>query len=178
MAAPEAKEYRMEELEKYYTEIEYLYDLAEHFISTVEAPGVDDAQMQIALVEPLINEVTDATDVLTEEFIAVARGARNQGGHTASKSRIESAIRRIYTAMNDYKKRSKRVYAKTNSRLREATDRIVGAIQEHIEKVVAIFVEFIQLSLQNIMNKAEMDMLYQRQQKLALQMHTLSQPSQ
>ena len=119
----------------------------------------------VVIVDTLINEVTDATDVLTEEFIALARGVRKHTKNTASKSRIESALRRVYSAMNDYKKRSEKMYAKTNSKVRDVTDKIVDTIQEHIEHVIAIFVEFIQLSLQSVMNKAEMDMLYQRQQK-------------
>lgn len=178
MGMPQQKEYRLEELEKYYIEIEHLYDLAEDFIATAEASEVDHAQTQIALVEPLINEITDATDVLTEEFISLARGARQHSNHTASKTRIESAMRRIYMAMNEYKKRSARVYKKANSRLRDITDQMVDAVQEHVERVIAIFVEFIQLSLESIMHKAELDMLFQRQQKLALQMHGLSQQSQ
>lgn len=178
MAAPKQKEYRLEELEKHYEQIEYLYDLTEHFIATVEAPDVGDAHTQMALVEPLINEVTDATDVLTEEFIAVAKQARKHSGAKASKSRIESALRRVYTAMNDYRERSERVYGKTSARIRTLTDKIVDAIQEHVEAIIAIFCEFIQLSLQSVMNKVELDMLYQRQQKLALQMHTMNQPHQ
>lgn len=176
MAMPQQKEYRLEELEKYYQEIEYLYDLTEHFIATVEAPDVGDVDTQIALVEPMIHEITDATDVLTEEFITVAKHARHHSGHTASKTRIESALRRIYTAINDYRERSERVYGKTTSKIRTITDKIVDTIQEQVEKVISIFVEFIQLSLQSVMNKVELDMLYQRQQKLALQMHALSQP--
>ena len=97
MAAPQEKEYRLEELEQYYGKIEELYDLTEHFVSTIEAPDVKDIDTQMALVEPLINEITDATDVLTEEFISVARGARKHTKGTASKSRIESALRRIYS---------------------------------------------------------------------------------
>lgn len=175
MAAPVQKNYRLEELEERYGKIEYLYDLTEQFIATIESPEVKSSDTQIALVEPLINEVTDATDVLTEEFISVARNARGQSNHSASKTRIESALRRIYSAMNDYQKRSDRVYGKTTSRIRTLTDNIVAAIQEHVEHVIAIFVEFIQLSVQSVMSKTELDMLYQRQQKLALQMHGLSQ---
>jgi DNA-binding ferritin-like protein len=129
----------------------------------------------MALVEPLITEVTDATDVLTEEFIQVAKGARHNMSHTASKSRIESALRRVYTALNDYRTRSARAYGSTSSRLREMTDRAVDALQEQVEKVISLFVEFIQLSLQSLMSKADMDLLFQRQQKLALAMHAMSQ---
>lgn len=175
MAMPIQKEYRLEELEQYYGKIEYLYDLTEHFISTVDAPDVGDAHTQVAIVEPLINEITDATDVLTEEFIAVAKGARDHTNPKASKSRIESALRRVYTAMNDYRERSARVYGNASSRIRELTDNIIEAVQEHIEQVIAIFCEFIQISLQSVMNKTELDMLYQRQQKLALQMHSANQ---
>lgn len=175
MTVQTKKHYAMDELEQYYLEVESLYDLTGNLVNTLEGQEPKYLDAQLILVEPLINEITDATDVLTEEFLLLAKGARHHISNTASKSRIESSLRRIYTAINDYRARSARVYGKTASKLRETTDRVVDAIQEQVEKVVAIFVEFIQLSLQSIMNKVELGLLFQRQQKLALAMHAISQ---
>jgi hypothetical protein len=171
MAVQPKKHYAMDELEQYYLQVESLYDLTATLVDTLESPDVKSIDTQMALVEPLITEITDATDVLTEEFLQVAKGARHNMSHTASKSRIESSLRRIYTALNEYRTRSARAYGQTTSRLREMTDRAVDAIHEQVERVIALFVEFIQLSLQNLMSKADMDLLFQRQQKLALAMH-------
>lgn len=176
MTVQPKKHYAMDELEQYYMEVESLYDLTGELVNTLESPETRSIDTQMMLVEPLITEITDATDVLTEEFLQVAKGARHNMSHTASKSRIESSLRRIYTALNDYRARSARVYGKSSSKLREATDKAVDAIQEQVEKVIAIFVEFIQLSIQSVMNKVEMTLLFQRQQKLALAMHAMSQP--
>lgn len=175
MATPQQKHYGMDELEQHYLQVEKLYDLTGELVATLESPALQDSETQIALIEPLITEITDATDVLTEEFIQVAKGARYSMAHTASKSRIESALRRVYTSINDYRARSARVYGKTTTQLRELTDKAVDMIQEQVEKVIALFCEFIQLSLQSLMSKTELDILYQRQQKLALQMHALAQ---
>ena len=63
------KEYSMEELEVKYNEVTSLYDYAEELVATVESQFVQDPNGQLDIVEPLINEIGDATDVLAEEFI-------------------------------------------------------------------------------------------------------------
>lgn len=175
MALPQNKHYTMEDLEKNYQQVSSLYDMASELVELVEHPQQQQPDAQLSLVAPLIDELTDATDVLAEEFILVAKGARFKVTHTASKTRVESALRRIYIAISDYKTRSTQAAGRVGSQLKQATDLIVDRIHRQVEKVIGIFVEFIQLSLASVMNKNELEELKQRETNVAFMLHQMSQ---
>src|SRR5688572_4823949 len=77
--------------EKYY-DITELYDLSQELLDTVESEFVKQPKEQFALIEPLAEEVGDAADILTEEFIAFAEGKKKM----RNKNRIEGALRKVY----------------------------------------------------------------------------------
>ncbi len=170
MTQAKRKDYTMEELEESYHQITALYDHASELVETVESRLTADPDLQLALVEPLINEVGDATDVLTEQYLHLADGARRGGTGKASKSLIEASMRRIYAAIADYRER---VQAAGRGAVNIA-DIIVAKIQRQVEKVIAIFLDFIQLSLAHIMGKAELDAIRQRESRVALMLHQMS----
>src|SRR4051812_37971919 len=95
----------MEEFENKYEEITKLYDFAEELVSTVESEFVKDADAQLAIVEPLINELSDATDILAEEFLFIAESKKYKTPGKASKTHIEASLRKIFVAVNDYQAR-------------------------------------------------------------------------
>jgi sugar-specific transcriptional regulator TrmB len=165
----------LDELESKYGEITTLYDLASELVETVESDFVNTPEMQWSIVEPLINEIGDATDILTEEFLHVAEGVRRGAPGKASKSRIEGAMRRMYAAINDYRDRVKNVTKQAYNALENIADPIVNKIQRQIERVIVIFIEFIQLSLASIMNQNELSQLKAREARVALMMHQVAQ---
>jgi hypothetical protein len=167
------KEYSMEELETKYNEITSLYDDAEELVATVESQFVQDPNSQLDIVEPLINEIGDATDILSEEFILVAENKKGKAAK-ASKSRIEGALRKIYVAIGDYQARVKNTSKKAHGALQNIADPIVAKIQRKVEQIVVTFMEFIQISLMNIMNKAEVEALRVRDSRVALMMHQMA----
>ena len=160
----------IEALEAKYNDITVLFDQAEELVATVESKFVQDQEQQLAIVEPLINEIGDAADVLSEEFVLIAESKKGKP-NKASKSRIEAALRKVYVAISDYNLRVNKIAGKTNATLRNIADPIVAKIQRQVEQVVVIFMEFIQVSLHNIMNKAEAEALRVRDVRVAMMMH-------
>lgn len=171
MAQQQKKTYNIEELEARYQEVTVLFDQAEELVATVESEFVKDQDAQLAVVEPLINDIGDATDVLAEEFMLVAESKKFKIANKASKTRIEGALRKIYVAIGEYQKRVKSTGKKAQGVLQNIADPIVQKIQRQVEKVVVIFLEFVQISLSNIMNKAEVEALRVRDARVALMMH-------
>jgi len=113
----------------------------------------------------------DAADILTREFILIAESKKNKTANKASKTQIEGALRKIFNALNDYHARVSDVGKKAHGAIMNIADAIVTKIHRQIEKVVVIFFEFLQISLQSIMNKAELESLKLRDSTVALMMH-------
>lgn len=171
MSSSKTTEYSMEEYEAKYNEITKLYDYAEELVSTVESELVNNPAAQLEIVEPLINDIGDATDILTQEFILIAESHKNKSQNKASKKQIEGALRKIFGAINKYQTRVRNISKKAHGAIMNIADPIVQKIHRQVEQVVIIFLEFIQLSLQSIMNKVELEQLKARDARVALMMH-------
>lgn len=165
----------VDELEIRYNDITTLYDMAGELVDTVENRFTQNTEAQWGIVEPLINEIGDATDVLTEEYIHIAEGVKKNMPGKVSKARIESAMRRMYAAINDYRARVKSYAQLAHDTVENIADPIVNKIQRQMERIVVIFLEFIQLSLASIMNQAELSQLRTREARVALMMHDMAQ---
>ena len=171
MAASTKKAYSADDLEAKYLELTTLYDLAEELVNTVESSLVSDPNSQLEIVEPLINDIGDATDILTQEFIYIAESKKNKTQMKASKTNIESALRKMFAAINDYQGRVKNISKKAHGAIMNIADPVVAKIQRQVEMVVVVFLEFLQISLQSIMGKAELEALKVRDSRIALMMH-------
>jgi hypothetical protein len=156
-----------QELKSRYDEITTMYDLAEELVSTVESEFVSNPDAQMTLVEPLVEQVGDSADVLTEEFINVAQS-------TGNRTKIEGALRKLYLALDDYKRRLG-VENTSVQKLVNIADPIVDKIKRQAEKIITVFLEFIDLSLDRIMHKAEVEELKKREEKVASMLHQISQ---
>jgi hypothetical protein len=159
----------MKKLEQDYGEITELYRLADDLIMTTEHAQITDKDGQIDLVEPLVSAVAESTDVLGEEFLVLAEG--KPARKSAAKGRIENALRKVYMAIHDYGRRASEVSAT----VRKITDPLVTRIKRQLEVVVATLVEFVQISLEVIMQKQDVEELKQRQERIALMLHAMGQ---
>jgi hypothetical protein len=172
MVTAKKKDYSIEDFESKYNDITRLYDFAEELVSTVESQFVADPTLQLEIVEPLIRDIGEATDVLAEEFIFVAEGVKGKGkNNKANKSRIEGSLRRILAAIGDYNARVKSVSKKAHGAIANIADPIVKKIQRHVEEIIVVFLEFIQISLLSVMGKVELEALRVRDARVALMMH-------
>lgn len=174
MATVVKQNYSVDDYKVRYQDITALYDCAEELVATVENKAVAVPQEQLDLVEPLINEIADATDVLAEEFLLVAESKSARTAGKFSKKRIEGALRRVFAALHDYHENVKIIAARTKGAVSNIADPVVEKIQKQVDKVVTVFFEMVQVSLQSIMNKAELDALRARDSRIALMMHQFS----
>jgi hypothetical protein len=174
MAIAAKKHYSMDEYEARYYDISSLYLLGEELLSAVEARSSANPKAHMDLVEPLINDLADAADLLGEEFLFIAESKQKRTPSKASKSQIEGALRKLCFAINDYKARSKQLAGRIGAAAIAITDAIVAKVQKQIDTVVGIFFEFIQVSLQQIMSKTELEALRLRDTRIAMLMHQMS----
>lgn len=165
------KDYSLEELEGLYYEVTKLYDVAEEVLATVESKLVGNPDEQLDIVEPLVNDIGDATDMLTEEFMLIAESKKNRTPSKASKKNIETALRKIFVAINEYQSRVNNVTKKAHGAIMNIADPVVKKLRHQVEQVVVVFLEFVQISLQSVLNKSELDSLKQRDARIALMMH-------
>ncbi len=171
MGAVMKKNYSMDELEIKYNTVTELFSLADELVATAESPLVKNADEQLDIIEPLVNELSDATDILAEEFIAIAESRRNGSGKMVNKGRAEAALRKIFNALNDYNERVKDTTKKAHGAILNIADPIVAKIQRHVEEIIVVFLEFINLSLASIMHKTQLDIIKARDPRIALMMH-------
>lgn len=83
--------------ERTYACILKFYDFAESLIATVEDDRVKDPIAQLELIEPIINYIEDATDLLSEEYRSYVKTGQKPG--VFAKKRIERALGKIYASI-------------------------------------------------------------------------------
>lgn len=157
-----------------YQDITALYDHADELINSVQDSTIKSNQNQLDKVELLVNEVADATDILAEEFILVAESQKPRGTSKFSKKRIEGAIRCIFVAINSYNEKDNQIFNNSIIKISSITDKIVEKIQTQLDKIIVIFLELVNISLQSILSKVEMDALRVRNTHISVMMHQLS----
>ncbi|MCI5049955.1 MAG: hypothetical protein MRY32_06450 [Rickettsiales bacterium] len=169
----ETPEYTMQELEQSYYEITDLYDLADELIATVDPEIVDNPAEQLAIVQPLAEEVGDAADILAEEFIAIAEN--NGQGQAQNRTKIEGALRKIFSAIDAYNVRVNAEVHDAAQGIRNVADTIVKKLKRQIEVVVATLIDFVELSLDRIMQRSHVEEMKRHQEKIALMIHQATQ---
>jgi hypothetical protein len=143
-----------EQLEKHYREIASLYDTAEELASTVESEFTKDPEAQLALVEPLIAQVADSADVLAEEFVNVLE---KPALAKSAKGRVESALRKIFMALEEYRRKIGLRGTQLLGALSNIADPIVDKIRKQSEKIILIFMQLMEISLDRIMHKFQIE---------------------
>ncbi len=147
--------------QKYY-DITELYSLNEELMASVELAAKPEEQME--LLAPLIEIIGESADVLTEEYIGLCEGSSSR---TASKSKVESSLRKVYMAIAEFNARTREV--------KNAAQMIVKKIKRQLEQVISNFVEFMTLSLDRIMQKQDIEELNEHHASIALMLHSIGQ---
>jgi len=162
------------ELEANYEELMRLYDFADELADTVDSRFVADAEAQYHIVEPLIDQIGESTDVLTEEFINLAEGQEPM----KSRGKIETALRKIYAAVDGYCDRVQGISKGSRKKAANIADAIVQKIKAELERVIVIFLDFVKLNLDTVMHKKELDELKRNQTMVNLHLHQMAQQPQ
>jgi hypothetical protein len=160
-------------LEKSYYEVTTLYELADNLIADVMNSPEELQEAHFQLINPLVEQLEASTDILTEEFINIADG-KDSGPGSASRSRVETAFRKIYAAMDDYGKRASAVHQQAMLSIKEKAQSAVSRLKLHVEKVLGTFLGLLDLSLDRVMQKNELEQLRKRDEKIASILHNNS----
>lgn len=91
-----------EQHEETYHHILKFYDFAEELIATVEHKETVDPIAQLEFIEPLVKQVEEATDILTQEYRQFVQTGKKPGMFT--RKRIEKALAQIHQAIELCKK--------------------------------------------------------------------------
>jgi hypothetical protein len=153
----------MVQWEHKYHDITELYTLADELLATVETSANPEAQLK--LIEAMVEAIGDATDVLSEEFIGLIQGNPTRKKH--AKPKVESALRRIYSAIGDFKERVRDV--------RNTAYRVIDKLRRQLEQVIVNFAELISLSIERLMQKHDVEALKARHASIALMLYSKGQ---
>lgn len=162
---------KTEELGQQYAEIMKLYDYAEELVQTIDSEFAESASAQLSLVEPLISQLEESADTLTDEFIQFADGKPEH----SSRGKIEKALRKVYTAIDDYTLKLHGSLKKKSKAFANIADAIILKIKEKMEVIIISFLNFTQLSLDRVMHKHELEEIKRNQQHVFFQLHNQSQ---
>lgn len=154
---------QMAQWEHKYHDISELYALADELLATVETS--EKPEMQLGLVEHLVEVLGESADVLTEEYIGIVE--QGKARHKAAKPKVEGALRKIYSAIADFKTRARDV--------RNAAYRVVDKVRRQLEQVIVNFAELISLSIERIMQKHDVEALKARHASIALMLYSQGQ---
>ncbi len=171
----EMPQMQFETLEDNYFEIEALYDMAEELLDTVESDFVKDPEAQLTLVEPLAAQIGETADILCDEFMAHAEASAAGKKHQGNKNKVEGALRKAFAAIEEYRANVMEMGEEGYNGLRNIADLVAKKIKRQLEAVVAIVIDFVELSLDRIMHKSAIEQLKQRQEKIAMMLHNLGQ---
>lgn len=151
-------------LELKYQDIMMLFEMADQLIAKAETAA--NPEQYVEEVEALVEAVVDTADTLSEEFFIIING--KQSGKQTSKGKIETALRKSYTALNLFSK-------KASEATRKHAARLVNKLKRQLEVVIASVVDFVALSLDRIMQKQDIEEIKQRQVRIAQMLHNMAQ---
>jgi hypothetical protein len=88
--------------EKAYNDIIKFYDFAEELIESVENPELEDPIAQLEFVEPLVEKIETATDILAEEYRNFIKTGKSPG--FLAKKKVEKSLKMIQSAIEECRK--------------------------------------------------------------------------
>ena len=154
---------QMQVWEQRYQDIAGLYGLVDELLTTVETAA--NPTMQMALVEHLAEAIGESADVLADEYIGLCEGIPSRKKSATAK--VEGALRKIYVAISDFSTRARDA--------RNAAHAVVKKLKLQLEQIICHFAEMVQMSLDRIMQKHDIDELKNRHANISLMLYSSTQ---
>lgn len=162
----------MKVTEEDYQDIVVLYGHADSLASTVESASLKERRAQYKLISPLVEEIELASDTLTEEYMQIAEQGQKPG--KSAKTKIEGALRRLFVAIDQYTLRAEEAKATLSEKSLAATGKLVAGLRRQAERITAIFLNFVALSVDRIMHRKEVEEMKKHEAHIATTLHNLS----
>jgi hypothetical protein len=148
-----------EEKQSDYAKIMALFDECDVLADSIESRDVLEPEARLVLLAPMISDVSEAADELSEEYVALFE---NPGRTQTARNRVESSLRKIFMALEGYKLRAK----KHNKDALAKVDRLVTHLQEAVDKVILLFVRVLDISVARIMQNQQAEEFKRRHREM------------
>lgn len=152
-----------------YRSILALYDVAQELVNTVEHPETVDIDTHLDMIEPIVEGVEESAEVLTTEYAHMTEGAK--GAKKIKRKNVEGALRRFFAVIDEFKRKSGDLHGATFVSVTKIVAPLVEKLREAGEQVVAIFMQVVEIALDQIMHKADVEAVKRRNQVIAAMMH-------
>ena len=165
----------MSEVQSYegnFRKIVGLYDVAEELLLTVENQTEVNPELQLEMVEQIVETIEESADILAGEYANLAEGT--QGKKKINKKIVEGALRKIFLSVDDYKKKASTISESAARSIDRLVKPVLGRLRGAVEEVVSFFLEVVEISLEKIMHKTEVEEMRKRNQRIAQLMHQMA----
>lgn len=85
------------EYEETYKSLLRFYEYAEELVDTIDKSGVEDHVAQLKFIEPMVEELEEATDILTAEYRHYVKTGKKPGIFVRKK--IERSLEKIHQVL-------------------------------------------------------------------------------
>lgn len=146
------------QLKRDYAHLTGLYDQADTLLGALPTVAESLQADYFQSISPLAAELESAGDTLTAAFISCAEGK----GKSQRKT-VETTFRKLFAALEVFRQQTKAASSVLGEQLQAHALRV----EEALGKAVTVFVQFVELALDRIMQKADLDALRKREPKIA-----------
>ena len=161
------------DLKTAYLDVTSLYDCADELIASTEQSQLLQQEAHYQLVNPVVEQLELSADLLANEFITAVEAAEQHQKPT-NGSKIESALRMVYTAFEQYGQQAQAYQKQAFEQVTDIVDPVMEKIKRQVEKVITIFIGFVDLALDRIMPQHDLEALKQRDAKIASMLHHMA----
>lgn len=147
-SAPTAAEY-----DEAYQEILVIYDIAEELADTPNHPLARFQDEQVAVVEPLVDEVLDAADDLSQGFCEFVQ--QPDKGKAANAFNMRGAFQRMFKAVNRTISQIQEVGGEVGENLTATVVPSLEKLVRHTEKVFSRLVVLVSVTKETLTKKRE-----------------------
>lgn len=152
-----------------YRSILALYDVAQELVNTVEHPEAVDIDTQLDMIEPIVEGVEESAEVLTAEYAHLTEGAK--GAKKIKRKNVEGALRRFFATIDEFRHKASDLQGPAFVSIMKLVAPLVEKLRAAGEQVVAIFMQVVDIALDQIMHKSEVEAVKRRNQLIASLMH-------
>jgi|GEM_PF-984876 len=148
------KETSLEEKKEQYDTITVLYDVVDELTDGLEGLPLNVQGAVLDSAEPFLGELTNSTEVLADEYITISKEPASK---KSSKGKIEKALRKIFMALEAFQQQMMELGNGVLSLLSTTIDPVLVKLKKQTEKILLIFMQMLEISLDRIIRKHEVD---------------------
>lgn len=163
----------LDSLKVSYDDVTALYDAADELIGSINEAPLEEKASQFSLINSLVEQLEESTDVLSEEFVSAIEENKKDPSRSRKK-RVELAFRKIYAALDIYRQKADELRATKAKAVIERVQPVIERVKRFVERAVSAFIGIVEISLDHIMHKVDLESLRRNEEKVAHMLHTAS----